>query len=46
MMIRKQRLFTPGPTPLHPSVQEALARPIPHHRTEEFREIFRECRQA
>ena len=39
-MIRKQRLFTPGPTALHPSVQEALARPILHHRTDEFREIF------
>jgi len=42
-MIQKQRLFTPGPTPLHPAVQEALARPILHHRTEEFRGIFRDC---
>jgi aspartate aminotransferase-like enzyme len=42
-VLKKQRLFTPGPTPLHPSVQEALARPILHHRTEEFREVFREC---
>jgi aspartate aminotransferase-like enzyme len=42
-MIRKQRLFTPGPTALHPSVQEAVARPIVHHRTEEFRQIFKEC---
>ncbi len=41
-MIRKQRLFTPGPTPLHPAVQEALARPILHHRTEEFRAVFRD----
>jgi aspartate aminotransferase-like enzyme len=40
-MIRKQRLFTPGPTPLSPVVLEALARPILHHRTEEFRESFR-----
>jgi aspartate aminotransferase-like enzyme len=40
-MIRKQRLFTPGPTPLSPIVQEALARPILHHRTDEFRESFR-----
>jgi len=40
-MIRKQRLFTPGPTALHPAVQEAAARPILHHRTDEFREIFR-----
>jgi aspartate aminotransferase-like enzyme len=44
-MIRKQRLFTPGPTALHPAVQEAAARPILHHRTDEFREIFRHCGQ-
>jgi aspartate aminotransferase-like enzyme len=43
MTIRKQRLFTPGPTALHPAVQEAAARPIVHHRTDEFREVFRHC---
>jgi len=43
-MIRKERLFTPGPTALHPNVQAALARPILHHRTEEFRALFRESR--
>ena len=42
-MIQKVRLFTPGPTALHPAVQEAMARPILHHRTEEFRAIFKEC---
>jgi aspartate aminotransferase-like enzyme len=42
-MIQKIRLFTPGPTALHPAVQEAMARPILHHRTEEFRAIFKEC---
>jgi aspartate aminotransferase-like enzyme len=42
-MIAKRRLFTPGPTPLHPAVQEALARPILHHRTDEFRAVLREC---
>ncbi len=42
-MIRKPRLFTPGPTPLHPAVLEAMARPIPHHRTDEFRAVFKEC---
>ena len=41
-MIPKTRLFTPGPTPLHPAVQEAIARPILHHRTDEFRGVFRE----
>jgi aspartate aminotransferase-like enzyme len=42
-MLKKSRLFTPGPTPLQPAVQEALARPILHHRTEEFRAVFKEC---
>jgi aspartate aminotransferase-like enzyme len=40
-LIRKPRLFTPGPTPLSPGVQEALARSVVHHRTDEFRGIFR-----
>jgi aspartate aminotransferase-like enzyme len=43
-MLRKPRLFTPGPTPLSPRVREALGRDIPHHRSEEFRALFRECR--
>jgi aspartate aminotransferase-like enzyme len=42
-MLKKSRLFTPGPTPLQPAVQEALARPILHHRTDEFRGVFMEC---
>jgi aspartate aminotransferase-like enzyme len=42
-MLKKSRLFTPGPTPLQPAVREALARPILHHRTDEFRTIFKEC---
>jgi len=45
-MIRKERLFTPGPTALHPAVQAAMARPILHHRTDEFRQIFRDSREA
>jgi aspartate aminotransferase-like enzyme len=43
VMIQKPRLFTPGPTPLHPAVLEAMARPIPHHRTDEFRAVFSDC---
>jgi len=43
-VLKKERLFTPGPTPLHPRVQEALSRPIPHHRSEAFRRLFRDCR--
>lgn len=38
----KERLFTPGPTQLLPQVQTAMARPILHHRTDEFRIIFKE----
>ena len=38
----KERLFTPGPTQLLPSVQTAMAHPIIHHRTDEFRSIFKE----
>jgi aspartate aminotransferase-like enzyme len=38
----KERLFTPGPTQLLPQVQTAMAQSIIHHRTEEFRAIFRE----
>ena len=45
-MIAKRRLFTPGPTPLHPVVQEALARPILHHRTDEFRAVMKDCREG
>jgi aspartate aminotransferase-like enzyme len=45
-MIQKRRLFTPGPTPLHPAVQEALSRPVLHHRTAEFRAAFGESAAA
>ena len=38
----KSRLFTPGPTPLPPQVQQVLSRPILHHRTEEFRQALQE----
>lgn len=40
----KNRLLTPGPTPLLPEAQTAMAQPIPHHRTEEFRQIFSDTR--
>ena len=38
----KERLFTPGPTQLLPAVQTAMAQPILHHLTDEFRNIFKE----
>jgi aspartate aminotransferase-like enzyme len=39
-MIRKTRLFTPGPTPLLPAAQFAMAAADMHHRTPEFRRLF------
>ncbi|HSR52783.1 MAG TPA: alanine--glyoxylate aminotransferase family protein [Acidobacteriota bacterium] len=39
--MRKIRLFTPGPTPLSPEAQEALGRPIIHHRTPEYAELHK-----
>lgn len=36
----KQRLFTPGPTDVPPEVLNEMAKPIFHHRTERFREMF------
>lgn len=39
-MPNKNIMLTPGPTPLPPQVLEAMARPLIHHRTEEFGKIF------
>jgi aspartate aminotransferase-like enzyme len=39
-MIRKTRLFTPGPTPLLPAAQFAMAAADIHHRTPEFRTLY------
>src|SRR5208282_1625749 len=39
-MIKKNRLFTPGPTPLLPQAQMAMASYGAHHRTAEFRALF------
>src|SRR5579872_7074005 len=39
-MIRKTPLFTPGPTPLLPAAQFAMAAADMHHRTPEFRALF------
>ena len=39
-MIKKNRLFTPGPTPLLPQAQLAMASYGSHHRTAEFRALF------
>jgi aspartate aminotransferase-like enzyme len=39
-MFRKTRLFTPGPTPLLPAAQFAMAAADMHHRTAEFRALY------
>ncbi|MDP6545106.1 MAG: alanine--glyoxylate aminotransferase family protein [Phycisphaerae bacterium] len=36
----KSRLFTPGPTDVPPDVLNEMAKPIFHHRTARFREMF------
>lgn len=38
-------LLTPGPTPLPPQVREALGRPIIHHRTSQYRALFKRALQ-
>ncbi len=42
MHIRKTRLLTPGPTPLYPPALHAMMGSDIHHRTEDFRRIYRE----
>src|ERR1700685_1270842 len=39
-MLRKNRLFTPGPTPLLPAAQTAMASFAMHHRTADFRTLY------
>lgn len=39
-MLRKTRLFTPGPTPLLPAAQTAMAAAALHHRTASFRTLY------
>lgn len=41
MHIRKQRLLTPGPTPLYPRALQAMMASDIHHRTEDFRTVYR-----
>jgi aspartate aminotransferase-like enzyme len=39
-MLLKNRLFTPGPTPLLPAAQNAMAAFTAHHRTADFKTVF------
>ena len=41
MHIKKQRLLTPGPTPLYPKALYAMMGADLHHRTEDFRNLYR-----
>jgi aspartate aminotransferase-like enzyme len=41
MHIKKQRLLTPGPTPLLPSALHAMMGSDIHHRTEDFRNLYK-----
>jgi aspartate aminotransferase-like enzyme len=40
MHIKKQRLLTPGPTPLYPKAVQAMMGADIHHRTEDFRNLY------
>ncbi len=42
-MPEKRYLLTPGPTPVPPEVLAALAEPVIHHRSRDFREIYGRC---
>jgi len=39
----KRYLFTPGPTPVPPQVLAALAEPVLHHRSPDFRPVYERC---
>src|SRR5260370_1147285 len=41
MYIKKQRLLTPGPTPLYPPALHAMMASDMHHRTEDFRNVYK-----
>jgi aspartate aminotransferase-like enzyme len=43
MYIKKQRLLTPGPTPLYPPALHAMMASDLHHRTEDFRKVYQSC---
>ena len=41
-MPQKRYLLTPGPTPVPPEVLAALAEPVIHHRSPDFKSVFQE----
>jgi len=40
--MKKRRLMTPGPTEVPPDVLLEMARPVFHHRTDEYKQLFKE----
>ena len=42
-MPQKRYLLTPGPTPVPPEVLAALAEPVIHHRSPDFKTVFQEA---
>ncbi len=44
-MKTEERLFTPGPTQIPQRILRATSQPLIHHRSEEFKELFREIRE-
>ena len=45
-MTKQNILLTPGPTPVPPDVLEVMAEPIFHHRTPQYRKLFREVSEG
>jgi serine---pyruvate transaminase len=41
--VTKKYLFTPGPTPVPPQVLAAMAEPVVHHRSPDFKPIYERC---
>jgi len=41
----KRYLMTPGPTPVPEDIMLLMAKPIIHHRTEEFKRVFKDTRK-
>jgi len=44
--MRKERLMTPGPTEVPPEVLLEMSKPIFHHRTDRYRELFKEVTEG
>ena len=42
--MKKKKLFTPGPTEVPEEVLLEMAKPIIHHRTDEFKKIAEEVK--